>query len=108
MAQVCSSNCSSYVLHAQVLDDQGHKTPGFTGVPVFQAEGLTVKTESARYTPVFLSKKDLDAAVEKAHVERVNQKVQVTQAKVDRAQHEYAEAAQQVCTVKHTTFVCKS
>ncbi len=29
---------------------------GFTGVPVFQAEGLTVKTEKARYTPLFLSK----------------------------------------------------
>lgn len=71
---------------------------------MFQAEGLTVKTESARYTPVFLSKKDLDAAVGKAHVQRVNQKVQVTQAKVDRAQQEYAEAAQQVSVVEHTTL----
>ena len=36
---------------------------GFTGVPVFQAEGLTVKTEKARYTPLFLSKvRDRDAA----------------------------------------------
>lgn len=29
---------------------------GFTGVPVFQAEGLTVKTEKSRYTPLFLDK----------------------------------------------------
>ena len=91
-----------------MLDDQGHNTPGFTGVPVFQAEGLTVKTETARYTPIFLSKKDLDAAVERAAVERMNQKVQVTQSKVDRAQHEYADAAQQVNTVRHATFTCKS
>lgn len=79
-----------------MLEEQGHDVPGFTGVPVFQAEGLTVKTETARYVPVFLSKKDLDAAVQGAHVQRVNQKIAVTQAKVDRAQHEYADAAQQV------------
>lgn len=83
-----------------MLDAQGYKTPGFTGVPVFQAEGLTVKTDSARYTPVFLSKKDLDAAVARAHVERVNQKVKITQAKVDRAQHEYADAAQKASTAR--------
>ena len=94
------SSSAADCLHAQVLDDQGYNTPGFTGVPVFQAEGLTVKTDTARYTPVFLSKKDLDAAVGRAHVERVKQKIEITQAKVDRAQHEYADAAQQVSTAR--------
>jgi len=41
---------------AQLYRDAGVDVLGFTGVPVFQAEGLTVKTEKARYTPLFLSK----------------------------------------------------
>jgi len=83
-------------LHMQVFKDAGIDIPGFTGVPVFQAEGLTVKAESARYTPIFLSKSDLDAAVHNAHSQRVTQKVQVTQAKVDRAEHELEDATKQV------------
>ncbi len=80
----------------QVFEDAGIDIPGFTGVPVFQADGLTVKTESARYTPIFLSKSDLDAAVNNAHLQRITQKVQVTQAKVDRAERELEAATQQV------------
>ena len=72
--------------------------PGFTGVPVFQAEGLTVKTETTRYTPIFLCKSDLDAAVHHAYSQRVTQKVQLTQAKVDRAHHELDDASKQVLT----------
>ncbi|KAL0040628.1 hypothetical protein WJX79_000007 [Trebouxia sp. C0005] len=80
----------------QVFEDAGIDIPGFTGVPVFQADGLTVKTENARYTPIFLSKSDLDAAVNNAHSQRITQKVQVTQAKVDRAEHELGEATKQM------------
>ncbi len=79
-----------------MFEDAGIEIPGFTGVPVFQAEGLTVKTDEARYTPIFLSKSDLDAAVNRAHTQRVTQKVQVTQAKVERAEHELEDATKQV------------
>lgn len=80
----------------QVFEDAGIEMPGFTGVPVFQAEGLTVKTETTRYTPIFLCKSDLDAAVHHAYSQRVTQKVQLTQAKVDRAHHELDDASKQV------------
>ena len=86
----------------QVFEDADIDIPGFTGVPVFQAEGLTVKTDDARYTPIFLSKSDLDAAVHNAHSQRVTQKVQVTQAKVDRAHHELEDATKQVRNCKCT------
>lgn len=72
------------------------KDVAFTGVPVFQAEGLTVKTEKTRYTPLFFSKEDLDAAVgnayeqrqqhrestNKKHSERANQDLEAAQSKV--------------------------
>ena len=80
----------------QVFKDDGIEMPGFTGVPVFQAEGLTIKSGSTRYVPVFLSKRDLDVAVQKAYSERVTQKVQSTQAKVARAHQELEDATKQV------------
>ena len=43
-------------MHSQLYREAGVDVLGFTGVPVFQAEGLTVKTEKSRYTPLFLSK----------------------------------------------------
>ena len=41
--------------------DAGVDVVGFTGVPVFQAEGLVVKTNKTRYTPLFLDKVPLVA-----------------------------------------------
>ena len=52
---------------AQLYRDAGIVADEFVGVPVFQAEGLTVKTERARYTPLFLARADLDAAVGNAY-----------------------------------------
>mmetsp|Transcript_9674 Transcript_9674/g.35450 ORF Transcript_9674/g.35450 Transcript_9674/m.35450 type:complete len:314 (+) Transcript_9674:80-1021(+) len=46
------------------------KTPNidkFVGVPVFQAEGLTIRAGDNRYLPLFLSKRDLDKAVLRAY-----------------------------------------
>ena len=39
----------------------------FIGVPVLQAEGLTIRAGDTRYLPLFLSKKDLDKAVTRAY-----------------------------------------
>ncbi|KAK2075929.1 hypothetical protein QBZ16_001265 [Prototheca wickerhamii] len=41
----------------------GVNAAGFMGVPLFQAEGLTVISEGKRKTPLFFSKRDLDAAL---------------------------------------------
>ena len=57
-------------LGAQLYQDAGIVADEFVGVPVFQAEGLTVKTERARYTPLFLARADLDAAVGNAYSRR--------------------------------------
>lgn len=40
--------------------------PGFAGVPVFQAAGLSVSSDARRYTPLFLDSSDLDEAVRSA------------------------------------------
>ena len=83
-------------VHVQMFADAGLEMPGFTGVPIFQAEGLTVKTNNQRYTPIFLAKADLDAAVKNAFGQRVRQKAQVENAKIQRARRELEDAKQQV------------
>jgi len=45
----------------------GVPTRQFVGVPVFQAEGLTVTASDAQYVPLFLAREDLDVAVSSAH-----------------------------------------
>jgi hypothetical protein len=54
----------------QLYRKAGISAEGFTGVPVFQAEGLTVKTGTAEYTPLFLNKADLDAAISTADAQK--------------------------------------
>lgn len=54
----------------ELYQEAGLDVDSFVGVPVFQVEGLNVKTEKARYTPLFLSKTDLDTAVGNAAEER--------------------------------------
>ena len=63
----------------------------FTGVPVFQAQGLTVKTENSRYTPLFLAKEDLDVAVGAAFSQREAAK-EVANTKASAAEEEVASA----------------
>lgn len=48
----------------QVFHERGVNAGSVVGVPVFQAEGLTIKSEDRRYVPLFLSKDDLDKALE--------------------------------------------
>jgi hypothetical protein len=69
---------------------------GFAGVPVFQAEGLTVKTERARYTPLFLAREDLDAAVGNAYNQRGGEREAGASAGVAAAAQEDQRAQQAV------------
>lgn len=64
----------------------------FTGVPVFQAQGLTVKTENSRYTPLFLAKEDLDVAVGAAFSQREAAKEVANKSKAGAAEEEVASA----------------
>ena len=64
----------------------------FTGVPIFQAQGLTVKTENSRYTPLFLAKEDLDVAVGAAFSQRVAAKEVANKSKASAAEEDVASA----------------
>jgi multidrug efflux pump subunit AcrA (membrane-fusion protein) len=65
---------------------------GFAGVPLFQAEGLTVKGANAQYTPLFFSKEDLDTALVGAYLGKDDQQQAEIRAKAQRARAELAEA----------------
>lgn len=80
----------------QIMENSGLEAAGFHGVPVFQATGLTVKTENSRRTPLFFDKRDLDAAVSNAYSQKISQRQQATRAKVDRAHQDLVDANKQV------------
>ena len=44
----------------ELYRDAGVPTSSFVGVPVFQAEGLTVTAQDAQYVPLFLAREDFD------------------------------------------------
>lgn len=92
----CSLHCIDSWHFLQIIEEAGVEVNGFTGVPVFQATGLSVKTTQSRRTPLFFNKSDLDAAVGNAYSQKMTQREQVTQAKVDRAQQDMADARKQV------------
>ncbi len=70
----------------------GLPSSSFTGVPLFQAEGLTVRGEAARFTPLFFSKDDLDKALNDAYITRDNEAQAEARAKAERAQTELQDA----------------
>ena len=76
----------------QLYRHAGLPSTAFTGVPLFQAEGLTVKSDSARYTPLFFSKDDLDAALRDAYLLKDSEAQASARAKADRARAEVAVA----------------
>lgn len=65
-------------------------------MPVFQAEGLTVKTDKQRYTPLFFSKEDLDAAVGNAYTHKEQHREATNKAHSDRANADLAAAQSKV------------
>ncbi|PRW61470.1 TIC 22- chloroplastic [Chlorella sorokiniana] len=78
----------------------GVAATGFQGVPLFQAEGLTIKGDKARYTPLFFSKEDLDAALAAAYSSRDAAAHQETRDKATRARGELADAQKEVEAAK--------
>ena len=88
---LCSSPDPA-ALPTQMYQEEGIEVKGFTGVPIFQAEGLTVKTDRARYTPLFFSKSDLDAAVGNAYTQRESDRAEATRSKSDKANQELSAA----------------
>ena len=78
----------------------GLQTTTFTGVPLFQAEGLTVRGESNRYTPLFFSKSDLDKALGDAFLSRDNEAQAEARAKAERAKKELSEAEEEAAKAK--------
>ena len=84
------------VFAVQLYKEVGIQGQAFTGVPVFQAEGLTVKTDKARYTPLFFSKEDLDAAVGNAYTQREQHRDVTNKAHSARAAADLAAAQSKV------------
>lgn len=89
----------------QLYKEAGVPSTGFTGVPVFQAQGLTVKTERSRYTPLFLAKEDLDVAVGAAFSQREAAREATTHNKAAAAEEELAAAKAAVCDMLHDRIV---
>ena len=88
----------------QLYRDAGIAVGGFAGVPVFQAEGLTVKTERARYTPLFLARADLDAAVGNAYSQKGGEREADASAEVAAAAQEDQKAQAAVRRDLHVTL----
>ncbi len=76
----------------QLYKEAGVPGSTFTGVPIFQAQGLTVKTENSRYTPLFLAKEDLDVAVGAAFSQREAAKEVANKSKASAAEEDVASA----------------
>ncbi|GFH24861.1 22 kDa translocon at the inner membrane of chloroplasts [Haematococcus lacustris] len=59
------------------------------GVPVFQAEGLTVTTQEVSYVPLFLAKEDLDIAVQGAYKLRNAPQIKLLKDKASKLEEDY-------------------
>lgn len=92
----------------QLYKEAGVPGKAFTGVPIFQAQGLTVKTENSRYTPLFLAKEDLDVAVGAAFSQREAAKEVANKSKASAAEEEVASARAAVSGPLHNPLLCCS
>ena len=64
---------------------------GFVGVPLFQAEGLTVRGDESRFTPLFFSREDVLCALEDTQANASNAAVAELQQKIERVKKEMGE-----------------
>ena len=64
---------------------------GFVGVPLFQAEGLTVRGEQSRFTPLFFSKEDVMHALKDTQVSSAQATMAELQGKIERVKKELEE-----------------
>eukprot|EP00197_Chlamydomonas_leiostraca_P002727 CAMPEP_0202857754 /NCGR_PEP_ID=MMETSP1391-20130828/569_1 /ASSEMBLY_ACC=CAM_ASM_000867 /TAXON_ID=1034604 /ORGANISM="Chlamydomonas leiostraca, Strain SAG 11-49" /LENGTH=420 /DNA_ID=CAMNT_0049536597 /DNA_START=6 /DNA_END=1268 /DNA_ORIENTATION=+ len=86
----------SQVSHALSLyREAGVPTRSFVGVPVFQAEGLTVTTQETQYVPLFLAREDLDIAVQSAYKQRNAAQIKLYRDKALKYEEEYNQVAVQ-------------
>ena len=90
----------------QLYKEAGVPGQAFTGVPIFQAQGLTVKTENSRYTPLFLAKEDLDVAVGAAFSQREAAKEVANKSKASAAEEEVASARAAVSGPLQNLLLC--
>eukprot|EP00882_Tetradesmus_deserticola_P015141 GHRQ01016122.1.p1 GENE.GHRQ01016122.1~~GHRQ01016122.1.p1 ORF type:complete len:361 (+),score=132.63 GHRQ01016122.1:609-1691(+) len=87
----------SQVKHAlQLYKEAGVPTKSFVGVPVFQAEGLTVTSQDMQYVPLFLTKEDLDVAVGGAYRQRNASQISAVKEKAALYEEEYQAALKEV------------
>ncbi|KAF6251689.1 Tic22-like family-domain-containing protein [Scenedesmus sp. NREL 46B-D3] len=87
----------SQVKHAlQLYKEAGVPTKSFVGVPVFQAEGLTVTTQDMQYVPLFLTKEDMDVAVGGAYRQRNASQISAVKEKAALYEEEYQTALKEV------------
>jgi hypothetical protein len=84
-----------FPLSRQLYKRAGLPATAFTGVPLFQAEGLTVKSDATRYTPLFFCKADLDSALRDAYLSKDSEAQAGARAKADRARAEVAVAEEE-------------
>ena len=98
------------VVCMQIFAASGAELPGFSGVPVFQASGLTIKTKKGRYSPVFLDYRDLEVAIEHAFRSGMLAKGNLNKANAKRAQDELDRAADKVflTAIFCTCVLCSS
>ncbi|GAB4815148.1 hypothetical protein N2152v2_002194 [Parachlorella kessleri] len=80
----------------QLFRQAGVSQQDFVGVPLFQAEGLTVKSDDRRYTPLFFSKDDLDNALQNASLFKDNEQQAETRKKAEQAQADLRAAEAEV------------
>ncbi|GIL86662.1 hypothetical protein Vretimale_11528 [Volvox reticuliferus] len=85
------------VAHAlELYKAAGVPTRQFIGVPVFQAEGLTVTTRDMQYVPLFLCKEDLDIAVQSAYAQRNAAQIKLYKDKADKYQADFDQIVNQL------------
>ncbi|EFN52292.1 hypothetical protein CHLNCDRAFT_139038 [Chlorella variabilis] len=80
----------------ELYSHAGVPATGFQGVPLFQAEGLTIRGEKERYTPLFFSKQDLDSALGAAFSSKDAAALAEARAKAERARGELQAAEGEV------------
>ena len=92
----CTTAAASPVM--QCYQDAGVEVEAFEGVPLFQANHLTLRAGDRRVmTPLFLSKQDLDAALTSG-LQRQDQAFRThMQGKADQARMEINSAEKAVC-----------
>ncbi|KAL6775854.1 hypothetical protein ACKKBG_A18760 [Auxenochlorella protothecoides x Auxenochlorella symbiontica] len=82
----------------QLYNAAGVSAGGFMGVPLFQAEGLTVMSEGKRCTPLFFSKADLDVALGTAAGQKHEEMLGLTRQRAEEARKDVQRIRDEVAS----------